>query len=156
SNPTFKNQDNSIATDQLNLRVDFNTGAIVHNLSTGVEWAQEKLNARGVAVTGASAWPAASLYDPNWNVSNLTYGFNRADRHGKTPTSSAYAFDTLKFGQNFLVSGGVRLDDFKTEYDGRAVCSATRTPLCGTLPVGSVVPLADLSTSDTLFNWKLG
>jgi len=36
------------------------------------------------------------------------------------------------------------------------VCSATRAPLCGALPVGTVVPSADLSTSDTLFNWKLG
>lgn len=156
SNPNFKNQENKIATDQLNLRVDFNTGAVVHNLSTGVEWAQEKLDALGIAVIGTSAWPAANLYDPHWDVSNLLYGFNGADRHGKTTTTSGYSFDTLKFGQNFLVTGGIRVDDYKTEYDARAVCSATRAPLCGTLPVNTVVPAADLSTSDTLFNWKLG
>ena len=158
SNPTFKNQDNEIVTDQLNLRIDFDTGAIKHNLSTGVEYADEKLDGRGIGVVTGTRWPAANLYDPNWDVTGLQWNFNGADRHGKTKTTSGYAFDTLKFGQKFLVTGGVRLDDYKTEYDARAVCSttATGTPQCGTNPVGTVLPSADLEKSDQLFNWKLG
>ncbi len=55
SNLTFKNQDNKIVTDQLNLRIDFDTGAIKHNLSTGIEYADEKLDARGIAVVTGHA-----------------------------------------------------------------------------------------------------
>jgi len=156
SNPTFKNQENQIATDQLNLRIDFDTGRIKHNLSTGVEYADEKLDARGLAVVTGTRWPAASLYDPNWDVTGLQWNFNGADRHGKTTTTSGYAFDTLKFSEKILVTGGVRLDDYKTEYDARAVCGGNNGPVCGTNPTGTVVPSVDLDKSDTLFNWKLG
>jgi catecholate siderophore receptor len=156
STPTFKNQENQIATDQLNLRIDFATGAIQHNLSTGVEFAEEKLDARGVAVTGGTRWPAANVYDPNWDVTGLTYAFNGADRHGKTTTTSGYAFDTLKFGQKFFVTGGIRLDDYKTEYDALALCGGNNAPACAGNPTGTVLPSVDLEKSDTLFNWKLG
>ncbi|MEJ1962536.1 MAG: catecholate siderophore receptor Fiu [Gammaproteobacteria bacterium] len=156
SNPTFKDQENTILTDQLALRVDFNTGAVVHNVSTGVEFTREKLEASGVAATGGSAWPAANLYDPNWAVAGLTWAHNGANREGKTTTTSGYVFDTLKFGERFLVTGGIRLDDYKTEYDALAVCGSRGGPVCGTNPAGTVVPSVDLDTSDTLFNWKLG
>lgn len=156
SNPTFKNQQNEIATDQLNLRIDFSTGAVAHNLSTGVEWAQEKLDVRGVAASSGTAWPAANLYNPDWSVTGLEWAFNGADRHGKTTTTSAYAFDTLKFGEKFLVTGGIRLDDYETEYNSKVICGSRNAPACGSLPAGTVVPSVDLDTSDTLFNWKLG
>ncbi len=156
SNPTFKNQENEIATDQLNLRIDFSTGAVDHNLSTGVEWAQEKLDARGVAALNGTAWPAANLYDPSWSVTGLQWDFNGADRHGKTTTTSVYAFDTLKLGENFLVTGGIRFDDYETEFDSMVECGRRNAPECGTLPDRTAVPGVDLETSDTLFNWKLG
>ncbi len=156
SNPTFKNQDNRIVTDQLNLRIDFDTGPVKHNLSTGVEYADERLDGRGVAPIEGTDWPAANLYDPNWDVTGLEWDFNGADRHGKTTTTSAYAFDTLKFGERFLVTGGVRLDDYQTEYDARAICGSGNRPPCGTNPAGTVLPSADLEKSETLFNWKLG
>jgi catecholate siderophore receptor len=54
------------------------------------------------------------------------------------------------------VTGGVRLDDYKTEYDARAVCGGNNGPACGGNPTGTVVPSVDLEKSDTLFNWKLG
>jgi catecholate siderophore receptor len=163
SSPTFKDQRNKILTDQLNLRVDFSTGAIEHNLSTGLELTREEQTNRNFTSTGAL--PAANLYNPDWSaVGTLAWSHNGTGSYGKTDTASVFAFDTLKFGENFLVTGGVRLDHYKTEYAASAVCTTPGTTggtgrgivYCGALPVGSPVSTVDTNTSDTLFNWKLG
>src|SRR3546814_4544227 len=41
SNITYKDDQNKILTDQLNLRYDFNTGAVEHSLSTGLDFTRE-------------------------------------------------------------------------------------------------------------------
>ena len=140
SNPTFKDQQNTILTDQLNLRADFQTGAVEHNLSTGLEFAREEQDALTLAATNATAWPVANLYNPDWNVNGLTWAPNGASAAGSTTTSSAYLFDTLSFGPAFLLTAGLRVDHYTTEYE--TVTAA-----------GVVTALED---SDTLFNWKLG
>ncbi|HYG05609.1 MAG TPA: catecholate siderophore receptor Fiu [Stenotrophomonas sp.] len=155
STPTFKDQQYTILTDQLNLRWDFMTGSVEHNLSTGVEATREELKSWGVATLGG-AWPAANLYNPDWNVDGLVWGRNGAYAEGRTTTFSAYAFDTLKFGESFLLTGGVRLDRYDTDFNSRVVCGARGGPVCGTLPAGSIVPGVDANAKDTLFNWKLG
>src|SRR3546814_1599287 len=58
-----------------------------------------------------------------------------------------------------LVTGGVRVDHYKTTYFNTAVCNngtGRGAVPCGTAPVGSIVTTADLKAKDTLFNWKLG
>ncbi len=153
--PTFKDQRNTILTDQLNLRADFNTGTVLHNLSAGLEFTREELETFGQAATNGTTWSAANLYHPDWNATGLTWAHNGADTFGKTTTSSVYLFDTLHFGENFLVTGGLRADHYKTEYQSASVCGG-RGPACGSLPAGSVIANPTLEHSDTLLNWKLG
>ncbi len=139
STTTTKDQENSILTDQLNLRGDFATGSVQHNLSTGLEWASEKQDTRSYAATGAR--PPANLYNPNWNdADNLVIAHNGASTHGKTDTTSLYLFDTLNFGESFLLTAGLRADHYTTDY---------RT-------VAATGVATAFSDSDTLFNWKLG
>ncbi|HZV37956.1 MAG TPA: catecholate siderophore receptor Fiu [Pseudoxanthomonas sp.] len=158
--PTFKDQRNEILTDQLNLRADFATGSVQHFVSTGVEFSREEFDFFGQAATGGSAWTSANLYDPDWDATGLTWAHNGADRHGKTTTVSAYAFDTLKFGDNFLLTAGLRADRYKTEFASAAVCttSATSTtaPQCGGNPAGTVLPFLDMDLEKTLVSGKLG
>lgn len=160
-NPTFKDQQNKILTDQLNLRVDFSTGAVDHFLSTGLELTREEQTAYGTAATGSR--PPANLYAPDWNdVGNYAWARSGASTHGKTDTSALYVFDTLKFGEHFLLTAGLRADHYKTRYAATAVCT-TVTPLprggvacpAGTAN-GSIVPTANLEDSDTLLNYKVG
>ncbi|MFL9582757.1 catecholate siderophore receptor Fiu [Stenotrophomonas sp. AB1(2024)] len=153
--PTFKDQQNTILTDQLNLRADFSTGAIVHNLSTGVEFTREELKSFGQAATNDTTWSPANLYTPDWNATGLTWAHNGADSRGKTTTSSVYLFDTLHFTDSFLVTAGLRADHYRTEYQSASVCGG-RGPACGSNPVGTVIPNPSLEHSDTLLNWKLG
>ncbi|MDF2817482.1 MAG: catecholate siderophore receptor Fiu [Stenotrophomonas rhizophila] len=153
--PTFKDQQNTILTDQLNLRADVSTGDIVHNLSTGVEFTREELKSFGQAATNGTTWSPANLYNPDWNATGLTWAHNGADSRGKTTTSSVYLFDTLNFTDSFLVTAGLRADHYKTEYQSAVVCGG-RGPACGSNPVGTVIPNPSLEHSDTLLNWKLG
>ena len=156
SNPTFKHQSNRILTDQANLTWNFETGAVTHNLSTGIELTQEKATTIGIVTLNGSTWPAANLYDPNENVQGLLYGRNGAYTDGQTDTASAYVFDTLKFGEKWQVNAGVRMDHYDTDYSSTVACGAKNGPVCGTLPTGSVVQGLTTTTGDNLWNWKLG
>ena len=152
--PTFKDQQYTILTDQLNLRVDFATGAVQHNLSTGVEAAREELLSWGHNIVNRAAWLAANpanVYAPDWNTTPLFTARNGAHSKGTTTTFSAYAFDTLKFGDDFLVTAGVRADRYKTDFNSLTCTTATSTAVPCTTAVG-----VDADISDTLFSWKLG
>lgn len=155
---TFKDVENEILTDQLNLRVDFFTGGVEHNLSTGVEFTREEQINYGVASSGTRA--AANLYNPNWNdADTLTSERNGANSEGQTDTVSFYMFDTVKFSEQFLMTGGLRADRYETDYLSLAVCN-NRTGRgavpCDGATVGSIVTTTDTSAKDTLVNGKLG
>jgi len=161
SNPTFKDQENRILTDQFNLRADFATGAVDHFLSLGAELTREEQTAWGITSTGSR--PAANLYAPDWNdAGTLEWRRNGTHAHGRTDTSAAYAFDTLKFGEHFLLTAGLRADHYTTEYFANALCT-TATPLprggvaCPAgVADGSITTTSDLRDSDTLLSWKVG
>ncbi|CTP90708.1 catecholate siderophore receptor Fiu [Xanthomonas graminis] len=152
--PTFKDQQYTIVTDQLNLRVDFATGAVQHALSTGVEAAREELLSWGHNIVNRAAWLAANpanVYAPDWTTTPLFTARNGAHSKGSTTTFSAYAFDTLKFGDSVLVTAGVRADRYKTDFNSLTCTTATSTAVPCTTAVG-----VDADISDTLFSWKLG
>ena len=156
SNPTFKDQRNTIVTNQTSLVARFGEGAITHDLSVGLEFAHETLDTRGVAVLAGTAWPAANLYDPDADVTGLAWAHNGADGHGRADTAALYAFDTIGFGTRWQINGGLRVDRYDTDYRNSAVCGGTRGPACGGAPAGTVLPFVDGNSSGTLFNWKVG
>lgn len=152
---TFKDVENNILTDQLNLRADFTTGGIEHNLSAGLELTREEQTTYGIASTGTRL--AANLFNPDWSATGGTLASSRtgANNEGKTDTAALYVFDTLKFSEQFLVTGGLRADRYKTNYVTHSVCN-NGTISCGGLTDGSPVQVLDLDSKDTLVNWKLG
>ena len=153
--PTFKDQRNTILTNQTNLSANFATGGIEHDLTTGIELSREELDATGWATVPGTAWPAAILYNPNPDVSGLQWARNGADRDGRTDTAAAYLFDTLKLNEQWQLNAGLRVDRYRTEFKSRVACTANANN-CAGQPVGTVVPGVDARVSDTLFNWKLG
>jgi catecholate siderophore receptor len=127
---------------------------VQHNLSTGVEAAREELQSWGHNIVNRAAWLAANpanVYAPDWNTTPLFTARNGAHSKGTTTTFSAYAFDTLKFGDSFLVTAGVRADRYKTDFNSLTCTTATSTAVPCTTAVG-----VDADVSDTLFSWKLG
>jgi catecholate siderophore receptor len=156
---TLRNVANEILTDQLNLRADFVTGGIAHNLSTGIELSTEKQTTFGQAATGSRA--VASLYSPSWNdAGTLAVNFTGGITRGKVDTQSVYMFDTAKlFEEALQITGGIRFDHYTLSYFRTAACNTSTGNAaipCGTSPVGTIVTANDVEDSDTLFNWKLG
>jgi len=158
SNLTYKDQENTILTDQLNLRADFSTGRVQHNLSTGLELTREELKTYGVATT-SNTLPPANLYRPSRAASGLAWARTGAGSQGRTDTASLYLFDTLKFTESFSLTAGLRADRYNTEYNSTAICNdgtGRGAVACNGAPIGSIVTTEDAETSDTLLNWKLG
>jgi catecholate siderophore receptor len=156
SNPNFKHQSNRILTNQTNFTANFATGPVVHNLSAGVELTEEKATNVGVAPLGSSRWPAANLYHPDPRVGGLLYGESGAWSSGTTDTVAAYLFDTLKFGERWQVTAGLRADRYTTRFHSVALCGTRNAPACGALPAATPVPGLAARIVDTLPNGKLG
>jgi len=156
SNPNLKDQTNRIVTNQTNLTAHFSTGVIRHDLSAGVEVTRERLATVGLGVLDDSSWPAAGLYHPDASVGGLIYGQTGAYGNGRTTTVAAYLFDTLHFGDHWLINTGARLDHYTTAYDSTVVCGGKHMPACGSLPPGSVVAGVDARKTGTLPNGQLG
>lgn len=155
--PTYKDQANTILTNQTNLRIQVNAGGgIEHDLSTGVELTREELRSHGQATLAGTAWPFANLYAPDPDVRGLAWSRNGADGQGRTDTVAAYLFDTLKLNDRWQFNGGLRMDRYTTDFSNLVVCGGRSTPACGSLPPGSIVPGVDATDSDTLLSWKLG
>lgn len=156
SNPTFKDQRYSIATNQTSLTTRLGSGDVVHDLSTGLEITREELDSAGVGVRGGSAWPVANLYRPDADVTGLDWGPTGAGADGRTDTIAVYLFDTMKVGDRWQFNGGLRLDRYDSAFSNTAPCGGRGGPACGSAPAGTVLPNVDADSSDTLFNWKVG
>jgi len=157
SNPTNKHQINGVAANQTTIATEFATGAVLHSLVGGLEYSYEEQKTKGV--TGTGAWPAANLYDPDPDVTGYERELNDAWSNGNTRTASGYVFDTLHFGERVLVTGGVRVDHYQTQYKNIVACGGTgnsATPCPPGADTGTLVPATDLHTSGNLFSWKLG
>lgn len=156
-NINTKDQVNRILTNQTNLSTSLATGSVQHDLSLGLELTREEQTNYGLATKGTV--PAVNVYNPDSSISLPDYQRNGADSKGKTDTVALYAFDTLKFNDQWQANLGLRLDRYKTSYNAMAVCTATSTTQpCGSNPVGTVVPTTSdgLSKSGTLLSWKAG
>jgi len=151
-----KDVSNRILTNQTNITSKFSTGPVGHDVSAGVEFTRE--NQTNYGVNGITP-PAVNIYHP---VSNLSIGGldrNGANANGQTDTFGIYAFDTLQITRDVELNGGIRLDNYHTEYDSATACGGTgRGALAcpaGTAS-GTPVTTVDTAKSGNLVNWKAG
>ena len=150
-----KDQTNEILTNQTNLTAEFDTAGIKHTAVGGVELTQEKQRVVGYYNTSLGTMNPANLYNPNPSdrVSGYDPVRSGVNTSGTINSVSAYGFDTLKLGDRWLLSGGVRVDHYDLNYDYATASTVLTNP---TLPVGTGVNQPRLSTSGYLFNWKVG
>ena len=145
-------QENELLTNQTNLTTAFDTGPLTHALTTGIEFIHERQLTK--TLTRAGTMAPANIYNPNPNDAVTGYGLTptgaRAD--GETMTIGAYLFDTVKLGEQWQFTGGVRVDRYNTEARNVAASTATSHP---SLPVGTLVP-QNVDAKDTLVSWKVG
>ncbi len=155
--PTFKDQTNRIITNQLNLSAHSLSGGVSHSLSTGLELTREELGTGGYAALDDSGWTAANLYHPDpHTATGLVTGDNGSWSHGRTDTAGIYAFDSMKFGEHWMLVAGGRLDHYSTKFESVVACGGHGKPACGSLPNGTAVPGLDAGKRGNLASYKLG
>ncbi|HCX4302226.1 TPA: catecholate siderophore receptor Fiu, partial [Escherichia coli] len=151
-----KDVSNKILTNQTNLTSRFYTGSIGHDVSTGVEFTRETQTNYGV---NPVTLPAVNIYHPDSSIHPGGLTRNGANANGQTDTFAIYAFDTLQITRDFELNGGIRLDNYHTEYDSATACggSGRGAITCPTgVAKGSPVTTVDTAKSGNLMNWKAG
>ena len=160
--PTNKDQENTIFTNQTSVSAKFDMGGISHSFNGGVEFIRETQRANnfyapgfasvGTTLAAAGSWPAANLYNPNPYVSGYNRIANGTGSDGSTDTIGLYAFDTLKFNEQWQLTAGLRYDHYSTTYNATALTLA-RT---GNGPQTTTITPTNLKLSDNLLSGKIG
>ena len=142
-------QRNEILANQTVLTGSFETGALTHDFSTGIEALYEAQESLTFATTGLTI-PAAPLYDPVSNIVLPDPYATGAQSDGSTTTLAAFFFDTVKFDEKWFVTAGLRAENYETDLDAIALSTAASHP---TLPVGTLVP-SSIKADGQLVSWK--
>jgi len=137
-----KDQRNEVLTNQTNVTAQFETGGLKHALTGGIEVIYEKQVNTTVAAVGTQG--VANLYNPNVNDVFVPVWDNGGETNGNTTTVGLYVGDTVSLTDRVELTGGLRLDKYRTE-----TLSVPATDAAGQTAVG-------MNKSDTLFTWKLG
>ena len=157
-------RENEILANQTNLVTEFNTGSVKHSLSSGFEVMYERQKSltfgtaaatiNGVSYTAITN-PATSLYDPDPNIYRDKPYATGAYTDGDTTTAALYAFDTLELTSQWLLSGGLRYEHYRTNTDAKTLVTTTNA---STFPGYSVNQLAPSKLDDNgnLLSWKAG
>ena len=123
---------------QTDLRATLHTGAVEHELVTGVELARE--TSENFSRTGPAA-PTTDLFNPNPG-DPYTGPITRtgARTEGTADTAALYAADTIKLNERWQINAGVRWDRFDMGYESVAVDGA----------------VTELEREDDPLSWRAG
>ncbi len=105
---------------QVNLRADFTTGLLEHTVISGIESAEESSDPT-FGFASQTPWfdygiavPATNLANPGGSYNGVTATRLRSD--ASSDTLAAYFLDTIKFGDQWQLSLGLRRDRFTNNY----------------------------------------
>lgn len=111
---------NTLAISQTDVTARFATGAVRHALVAGAAFSTESFslendgvffNADGSPVPdNATGYPPMDLHHPDNVWRGPLNAFRRAKSEGDLDTVAAYVFDTLKFGDRWMLNLGARYD----------------------------------------------
>ncbi len=137
-----RDQVNDLTANQLDVTSKFDTAKVGHSLVTGVDFAYETETEFGRSKTGPNS-PPTSVFNPNPDDPYLENIKRNGARTDVSSTSvGLYAFDTLKFGEKFDLNGGLRWDQFSTDFHS----VSNGISLAGT----------PLSRTDRMLSWRAG
>lgn len=151
--PNTRVSDTETIANQTDVFGSFQTGAIKHNFSAGIELSREENEIDSYTITPANSAvqncpPSAvsnfyctTVNDPNpddpWNGSAIRA---HNPRNITTTTKSIYAFNTAELSAQWLLNLGLRFDKYSTSQLS-AITSGVRTKL---------------ERDDNLLNWQAG
>lgn len=117
----FYDRRNTSISNLTNLSAAFDTGPLQHQLSAGLEVAQEESNALR---TGEQALAATDLFNPNPDRITAAPALPTQNNGIKINTIAAYVFDTIKLNEQWSVMGGLRAERYNVDIDSRTMAGA--------------------------------
>ena len=109
---------------QSDIRWDFQTGGLKHQLVAGTEAARDD-SRNDVRVSSTGVNPSTSLYDPNpWDPYTGVISYNGSYTSTTSGTLAFYLFDTVELNKKWTASGGLRWDSFDVDYENRSAAPA--------------------------------
>ena len=149
---TIKDQSNTIITNQTALTSQFGTGALQHTLVTGLEFSSESQVSHSYIPASLGTVGVAgrtSLYNPDPGAALVGFAPQRSGAYNdaSVDTQSLYAFDTIKIGERWILTGGLRADHFSGDYTAVAATIVNNVTT-------ALVP-THFKVGDTLVNGKL-
>lgn len=115
----FRDETNSVLSNQTDLRYDFHTGKVKHELVGSLEFAREDSENRLQADFNSRNAPIASLDNPNasdFYIPNIQHtGFSNTVN---SDTIALSLFDTVHLSDQWIFSGGVRYESLDTDFGG--------------------------------------
>ena len=143
-------QENKILANLSTVNWNIQTGAVEHAVVIGLELLQESQHSNTLSsqIPGQKApAPVANLYHPDRNDIVPAVLPNGGYNDGETNTAAVYLFDTLKFGDRFQLTGGIRADYYDTDFKGLSVATDSKTLAVIRTPT-------TVGAHDTLISWK--
>ena len=122
-------RENTILSNQSTVVTRFATGTLRHGLSAGVEVLHEQQFSP--TLTGVGTRPPTDIFTPDPDVPVTGFAPERtlASTDGTTNSVALYANDSVEIGQRWLVSGGFRVEGYRTAYDALDAAGALTTDL---------------------------
>lgn len=110
-------RDNEIFSTQTSLTAKFNTGPLEHAIVGALEYTYDSQEAPGVTGLGtAPVVPFPFAPNPYFPVAGANFAFTGFGSVGSTDTLGLSLFDTIKWGEHWQLSGGIRTDTYETRY----------------------------------------
>ncbi|WP_178134120.1 TonB-dependent receptor [Vineibacter terrae] len=124
----FYERVNSTVTNLTNVAVDFKTGALDHTLSAGLELTREWSDGRRFPTNNPGS---TSIFDPDDGRFGA-FSPSAAERNKvRVDTAALYAYDTVKLGPQWELTGGLRLEWYRVKIDSRTAAGASTGGLDG-------------------------
>lgn len=151
-------RENQIFSNQTSITAKIESGIFKHSIIGGLEYTNEEQDTYTIAGLGnynadPILLPGYPGYLLPWEepyggpLNHNPYRDPSAITHGETETIGLYVFDTVEIGTKWIVSGGVRMDSYTTDYYTRNSSTAATSPNLRT----------DFkAASDEVFSGKLG
>ncbi|WP_313517833.1 TonB-dependent siderophore receptor [Pseudomonas sp.] len=150
---TTRDSTNTMLYNQTDLTSRFSTGFIEHTLVTGMTFSKELYdldsgNSQRTATGGTYTYPAMDLSDPDSYYSGPQNYFRTGHNDSEVRNRAFYAFDTLKFNDQWEFNGGVRYERNEGDFHNKAY-TYTAGVLTGTT-------VTDGDNSEDLVSYRAG
>ncbi len=111
---------NTSISNQTNLSVNFDTGAVQHTLATGLELTREQSDADRFGTTNSNT----TLFNPNPDRAVAFNGAPTENNKINVDTAALYVYDTARIGPQWEVTGGLRAERYTVDIESRTAAGA--------------------------------